>query len=419
MKSSSLRITANLMTFIIFAALLLQAMGMILLGLWPNKSILIGAAAIMMVFALLRVGSCRWKLSKQFFTRRQRIPPEKTEIQIHEVDASPPPTARKPADPNDIDALVAQMLDQGRFALLMRSQIAENLSDAHFCRALRALEDSMALVPDGDVQLDEGELSRIVTVHRFFLDRYPVTNRQFFEFVAAGGYEQSTLWVEDVLPAVLDFVDRSGNPGPKYWQNGCYPPGEEKHPVVGVSWYEAAAYARWVGKRLPSDAEWLKAGSWPVRISSTMRVQRKYPWGDSMDRSRANLWGSGPGHTVPVDQYPGGISVGGVHQLIGNVWEWTTSNFCGASLPPEDLPQLGLELTSPYKSIRGGAFDTYFDNQATCQFQSGENPLFRRNNIGLRCAVGVCDIMLVQPKKQEYKNTTVAVRMDENSEFQM
>jgi iron(II)-dependent oxidoreductase len=267
------------------------------------------------------------------------------------------------------------------------------------------LEETMALVPDGDVQLEAGDSSRVVSVPRYFLDRYPVTNQQFYEFVVAGGYQQSALWEEGILPAVLDFVDSTGNSGPKYWQNGCYPEGEEKHPVAGVNWYEAAAYARWVGKRLPSDAEWVKAGSWPVRISSTSRVQRRYPWGDSMDRTRANLWGSGPGWSVPVDQYPGGVSVGGVYQLIGNVWEWTTSNYCGGSLPPEEVPQIGLKLSAALRSIRGGAFDTYFDNQAACQFQSGENPMHRRNNIGFRCAIGVCDILLVRPTSLGHQNT--------------
>ena len=124
----------------------------------------------------------------------------------------------------------------------------------------------MALVPDGEVALEETDSPRVVAVQRLFLDRYPVTNREYYEFVAAGGYQQMALWDESILPAVLDFVDRTDQPGPKYWENGCYPAGEERHPVVGVSWYEAAAYARWVGKRLPSDAEWVKAGCWPVPL---------------------------------------------------------------------------------------------------------------------------------------------------------
>jgi iron(II)-dependent oxidoreductase len=187
----------------------------------------------------------------------------------------------------------------------------------------------------------------------------------------------------------LDFVDSTGQPGPRYWKNGCYLAGQENHPLVGISWYEALAYAGWVGKRLPTDAEWVKAGCWPVAIAENNRFQRRYPWGEMIDRKRANLWGSGPEKIVDVDQFEDGVSVGGVYQLIGNVWEWTNDNF----RPEQVLPE-GATMEVTLKSIHGGAFDTYFDNQATCQFQSGENALARRHNIGVRLAIGVCDLAL-------------------------
>jgi len=324
-----------------------------------------------------------------------------------ELRIPPPPEARKPIDPADTGALIENMLAQGRFALLLRPQIAARLNEEQFQRALAALEDEMALVPDGDVVLgqlddpvDENQLTeeemavrqgRVVRVEHFFLDRYPVTNRQFYEFVAAGGYQQVALWEPSILPAVLDFVDQTGLPGPRSWKKGCYEPHLRDHPVVGVSWYEASAYARWVGKRLSTDAEWVKAAGWPVSVSATMRVQRRYPWGDTMDRTRANLWGSGPKGTVPVNQFAEGVSVGGVYQLVGNVWEWMRGSF----VPPE-LPGEKWVLEASMKSIRGGAFDTYFDNQATCQFQSGETAIARRHNVGFRCAVGICDLVLTR-----------------------
>jgi gamma-glutamyl hercynylcysteine S-oxide synthase len=395
MNSILLKITVYLLIFGIISAALLVGTSMFLFGLGPNQSIFIGAAAIGMLYVLVCGRVKCWMVGKRKITGNQNDKSKKASVQSFDAAAIPAP--RKPVDPNDLDALVEQMLAQDRFALLLRQQIAQNLGESQFALALKVLGESMALVPDGDVQLEEGEVPRVVAVQRFFLDRYPVTNRQYYEFVAAGGYRQPALWDEAILPGVLEFVDRGGHPGPKYWQNSCYAEGEERHPVVGISWYEAAAYARWVGKRLPSDAEWVKAGAWPVRVSSTTQVQRRYPWGDSMDRACANLWGSGPGNIVPVDQYPGGVSAGGVYQLIGNVWEWTTSNFGGASLPADLLPMSGLRVSTPLRSIRGGAFDTYFDNQAACQFQSGENPLSRRSNIGFRCAVGVCDLTLVRP----------------------
>lgn len=312
------------------------------------------------------------------------------------------------ADPTDIDALVEEMLAQGRYALLLRPQVAASLSQEQFQRALAALEEDMALVPDGDVflgpiddaaedgRLDETALAegpgRILQVQRFFLDRYPVTNAQYEAFVAAGGYEQPALWDPSILPAVLDFVDQTGRPGPRYWRNGTFPPGREDHPVVGVNWYEASAYARWVGKRLPTDAEWVKAASWPVRLSATTRLQRRYPWGDTMDRTKANVWGSGPGDTVPVQQFAAGVSVGGVYQLVGNVWEWMWGNY----LPP-DGPEDTWAAEVGLKGLRGGAFDTYFDNQATCQFQSGDAAVARKPNIGFRLAIGACDVVLACP----------------------
>jgi len=322
------------------------------------------------------------------------------------------PKARAPVDPGDTRGLVEQMLTQGRFALLLRPQVVENLDESQFRKTLESLAVDTALVPEGEVvlgriddALDDGKLEpdeirrwrgRVVRVEPFFLDRYPVTNREFSEFVAGGGYQEISLWDPKIWPAVLELVDRTGAPGPRYWRDGCYAEGEEDLPVVGVNWFEATAYARWLGKRLPSDAEWVKAGAWPVPLSAGDRQQRKYPWGNSMDRRRANLWGSGPGRIVPVTEFAEGVSVGGVYQLIGNVWEWTSSNFNPRNFSTGDYAEGELILTSPMKSLRGGAFDTYFDNQATCQFQSGDNPLARRHNISFRCAVGAADLVLAR-----------------------
>jgi iron(II)-dependent oxidoreductase len=229
-----------------------------------------------------------------------------------------------------------------------------------------------------------------VHIAPLFLDRYAVTNRRYYEFVAAGGYRDMTLWDQHVWAAVLDLIDQTGQPGPAFWQHGRYLPGEEELPVVGVSWYEAQACARWMGKRLPTDAEWVKAACWPVATDGKTVIQRRYPWGDGLDRSRANLWGSGPNRVVAVTEFSSGASVGGIYQLIGNVWEWNASDF-------HLSPNQAYAVASPLKSIHGGAFDTYLDNQATCQFESGEYPLNRRHNIGFRCAIGTCDLVLALP----------------------
>ncbi|HEV3418536.1 MAG TPA: formylglycine-generating enzyme family protein [Pirellulales bacterium] len=308
--------------------------------------------------------------------------------------------AVKPEDEN-LSSLVEQMLADGRFALLLRPQIAGNLAPEMLAAAQADLDRQMALVPDGEVQLEPNRLSAAaeldvaeealerVTIHvaATFLDRTPVTNRQFQAFVSAGGYEQMAIWDPVIWPAMLDFVDSTRRPGPRYWIDGRCSPGKEDHPVIGICWYEAAAYARWIGRRLPTDAEWVKAASWPVSISPNTYVQRKYPWGNTMERQRANLWGSGPGGTAPVNEFASGVSVGGAYQLIGNVWEWTADNFLWIVAASENNTNQPL-----LKTIRGGAFDTYFDNQATSQFASGESPLGRKHNIGFRCALGICDL---------------------------
>jgi len=396
------------------AMILLLCLIEVLLGWWTQRPWLVACAAVAGCWPMLRLTASRAPSKTASVPGKSPSPGKPTVAKV-----------RAYVDPTDSDGLVSQMLAEGRFALLLRSRIAQGLSEAQFRQALDVLHETMGLVPDGAVIVDPtdgaaashqqaltdmpagandlaagdeqplrvlGVAGRVVQVQRCFLDRYPVTNAQYAAFVAAGGYEQTGLWDETIWPAVLEMVDATGRPGPRFWRDGTYPEGMDDHPVVGVSWYEAAAYARWVGKRLPSDAEWVKAAAWPVPQPSGLPSQRRYPWGHSMDRAKAHLWGSEPRGTIAVDRLPEGASVGGIDQLIGNVWEWTRGNFQGGLYQPGELL-----LPTPMKSIRGGAFDTYFDNQATCQFQSGENPLGRRHNIGFRLAVGVCDLTLVHP----------------------
>ncbi|HHK42089.1 MAG TPA: hypothetical protein ENJ50_06700, partial [Planctomycetaceae bacterium] len=192
--------------------------------------------------------------------------------------------------------LVEEMIRLGRAPLLLRPQIAANLSPEEHAEALRSMEDQMALVPEGEVlmlptlsSIDECGAPPVLQVEAIFLDRHPVTNREFQAFVDAGGYEQMPLWDESIWAALLEFVDSTGQPGPAGWRDGCYPAERGDHPVVGVSWYEASAYARWVGKRLPSGPEWVKAASWPVATPGGKPCQRRFPWGETMERDKTRL----------------------------------------------------------------------------------------------------------------------------------
>ena len=194
----------------------------------------------------------------------------------------------------------SDLIDEDRYAFVLLKEAVEEISDADARPAWDVLRQQMALIPAGTVEviLCDG-LNASTEVGGFFLDRHAVSNRQFRKFVQSGGYDSLEIWPQEVWPSVSRFTDRKGRPGPRDWEDGKFPPGQADHPVVGICWYEAMAYARWVGKRLPTAAEWQKAGGWPEQLSGGNC--NRYPWGDLFDPERTNLWPSGIGRTVPVD----------------------------------------------------------------------------------------------------------------------
>ncbi|HET6880986.1 MAG TPA: SUMF1/EgtB/PvdO family nonheme iron enzyme [Pirellulales bacterium] len=338
-----------------------------------------------------------WQCCTAPFRRaRQQTPVPRVAADDPAADVRPAPPSK--LRPSDRGSPVEALLAQERYCLLLRPQLAGSLTVEQCARAREALERSMAQIPAGPVDLRQNEQQEtdsdaLEQVEPLLLDRYPVTNRRFKQFIEAGAYDTQTLWDAEIWPMVGEFRDAGGVAGPRYWRSGRYPSGEEDHPVVGVNWYEAAAYARWAGKRLPTETEWVRAAACPIQSADGKLTQRRFPWGDAMDRGRCNVWGSGPSRAVAVTQFSAGVSVGGVYQLIGNVWEWQSGDF-GAV----DVDGRPLELPGPMKSIRGGAFDTYFEHQACCSFASGENPLARKHNIGFRGALSLCDVASLETR---------------------
>lgn len=287
--------------------------------------------------------------------------------------------------------LIRNVLQNGRETLLLRSEIIGNLNEAQVNEIVDVVCEDMSLVPAGKVALSINDLagsekSKMEEVATLLVDRYAVNNAEYAEFVAAGGYADQELWDADVFDAMAAFVDQSEQPGPRYWRDGTFPRGKADHPVVGICWYEARAYARWVGKRLPTGAEWVKTAGWPVAASGDAVRQRTYPWGNSYEPGRANISQEGIGHTATVDDFADGDNVRGVRQLAGNVWEWTDDELTFAGSAVDSSVQLGL------KSLRGGAFNTYLEGQASCDFESGDHVLSRRDNVGFRCAVSMTDL---------------------------
>jgi dienelactone hydrolase len=227
--------------------------------------------------------------------------------------------------------------------------------------------DKKQTIPQGMVRVmgAEGAFGKL---DDFFIDKYEVTNRQFKEFVNAGGYGNNKLWKERLVrdgkeltweAAIKAFVDQTGQPGPAGWQAGDFPEGQAEYPVSGISWYEAAAYAEFVGKCLPTISHWAIASG----IYTPGSFHSYAGMGDtSFLAPFSNFQGKGP---VPVGSLPG-VTAFGAFDMAGNVREW-----CSNETP------IG-------KMIRGCAWGdpTYlFDNvsQAPAMDRSSKN--------GFRCAV--------------------------------
>ncbi len=200
-------------------------------------------------------------------------------------------------------------------------------------------------------------------VPAFLIDRFEVTNEQFLEFVSAGGYQDPTFWSENLVldgnptpweAAVATLVDRTGAPGPRGWSGGLYPEGKSDHPVVGVTWYEADAYARWAGKQLPTWDQW-----WRAALGDEPRV---YPWGSDVEAAdlRANF---GLVDTEPAGSYSLGVSPWGAYDMAGNAGEWLQD--LGGH--PQKARVVGGSWNAPpytFDPVQAGSFDPGFADPA-------------------------------------------------------
>jgi iron(II)-dependent oxidoreductase len=260
-----------------------------------------------------------------------------------------------------------------------------------------ALPSAEVLIPAGGFVMgsedpwayDNERPAHPVELPAYWIDTAPVTNRQYGEFVGAGGYHERRWWGDEGWV----WRETTGAEHPQFWRREGtdswsrvrfgwredLPPAE---PVQHVSWHEADAYARGAGKRLPTEAEWEKAASWAPDGAPPPR----YPWGDDHDDSRANL-GQRHFRPAPVGAYPGGASPSGVHQLIGDVWEWTSSDFEPypgfASFPYREYSE--VFFGSGYKVLRGGSWATH-PRAARTSFRNWDLPVRRQIFAGFRCA---------------------------------
>ena len=329
----------------------------------------------------LSTGSARRGWMGRMLHRLSGGPPRRDSSSREATDRAPAP-APLPARPEKMQGVTARLVTDDRYVFVLLNDASDDIEERDARPAWKALHAQMAVIPGGLVQLVRGDgQAECADVPAYYLDRCAVTNAQFLRFVRSGGYDQLEIWPREVWSSLMRFTDETGQPGPRDWQRGTFAAGKADHPVVGVCWHEAHAYARWVGKRLPTAAEWQKAGGWPEHLSGGSC--NRYPWGDIFDPARANLWASGREGTVPVRDFAKGSTPNGIHQLAGNVWEWLDD-------PLVTIPCHHGEVFQPWKPLRriaGGAFNTYFPAEATCQFITGQPELDRCPNIGFRCAL--------------------------------
>ena len=228
-----------------------------------------------------------------------------------------------------------------------------------------------------------------VVVPAFHIDTVPVSNAAYAEFVAAGGYEQPQWWSR----SGWRWRTASGKRTPAFWllegsawvrrRFGRLEPLPPDQPVQHVSFHEAQAYARWVGKRLPTEAEWEKAATWdPV----TGR-KRRFPWGDADPTPQQANIGQQRNQPAPVGSYRAGASAYGVHQLVGDVWEWTASRFLGypgfRSFPYREYSEVFFD--GDFRVLRGGSWATD-RTAARATFRNWDLPIRRQIFAGFRCA---------------------------------
>lgn len=238
--------------------------------------------------------------------------------------------------------------------------------------------------------LDNERGSHVVDVPDFLIDATPVTNRAFAEFVEDGGYERSEFWD----PVGWEHIKLEGITTPKHWYQpephswwterfGFDEPLSPDAPVMHISWYEAYAYARWTGKRLPTEAEWEKAASW----DPSAETKRLYPWGDESPTSEVANLDQLAFRPAEVGAYPEGASAYGVLGMVGDVWEWTSSDFYAypgfEAFPYKEYSE--VFFGPDYKVLRGGSWATRPAAMRNT-FRNWDFPIRRQLFVGFRCA---------------------------------
>ncbi len=228
-----------------------------------------------------------------------------------------------------------------------------------------------------------------VELGAFAIDTTPVSNAAYRAFVEDGGYDDRRLWSEHGWR----WRCESGKRAPAFWfrEGGSWlrrrfarvEPLPQEQPVQHVCWFEADAYARWAGRRLPTEAEWEKAASWDVET----RTKRRYPWGEQAPSAELANLGQQRFQPAASGSYPAGAAPSGALQMVGDVWEWTSSVFTGypgfRAFPYKEYSEVFFD--DGYRVLRGGCWAT---DPLACRttFRNWDHPIRRQIFAGFRTA---------------------------------
>ncbi|MFH1312484.1 MAG: formylglycine-generating enzyme family protein [Candidatus Eisenbacteria bacterium] len=221
-------------------------------------------------------------------------------------------------------------------------------------------KSEMVLIPGGEFEMgkegkDDHGPAHMVYLDEFYMDKYEVTNAQYAEFCEATERNLPEFWGMDHFRSGPDFPN---------------------HPVTGISWHDAEAYAEWAGKRLPSESEWEYAARGGL-------VGKDYPGGDKIDSSTANFSRADKGGTIAVASYP--ANGFGLHDMVGNVGEWVADYYAGDYYKacPDKNPAGPDE--GKFRVFRGGGWHTG-PGCSKVFYRNGLPPNWVDFNVGFRCA---------------------------------
>jgi len=326
----------------------------------------------------------------------KRVARTEPDVEVHPVLSTEDPRMALEHQAHRATTLVVGSRGRGAVASLLLGSVSVSVSHRAACPVVVVRSEAGAAPGRGVLvgvdgtdepwSLDNERPAHVVDLPAYRIGRHPVTNAEWQRFVAAGGYDDPRWW----SPRGWAHRQETGLERPLTWRPdgsrvrfGLVEEIPADEPVQHVDYFEAEAYAAWAGARLPTEQEWEKAATWDPVAGR----RRRWPWGGSAwTPALANLDGTAL-RPAPVGAYPAGASAYGVEQMIGDVWEWTSSGFHPW---PGFREMLYADYSAPffggdYRVLRGGSW-AVGGSAIRPSFRNWDHPIRRQIFTGVRLA---------------------------------